>query len=129
MTSPSPPTLTQPGEESAELTVRALIRGHRAVAAGAAAIVLITAALFLAAVLAPRNGAVVDSTSCSQWGSSSQSQQQGYALRYLDQHGNVPHQAPGVAGVEDAVNAGCMAAYASDEEDSVTVLDAIQKRY
>ncbi len=130
MRSPAEPQfLAQPGPEAADWTVRALVRRHKLAAAGAAATVLIIAAMFVAAVVVPRNGAVGYATSCLQWGSSSQAQQQAFAGLYLGQHGNMPHQAPGVAGVENAVNSGCLAAFNSDEEDSVTVLDAIEKRY
>jgi hypothetical protein len=111
------------------MSVRALIRRHKLAAAAAFAVLVTTAAMLAVVVLAPRNGAVQDSTSCTQWSSSSQDQQQAFAIGYLGQHGNVAGRVPGAAGVEAAVNAGCMAAFSSDEEDTVTVLDAIEKRY
>jgi hypothetical protein len=123
------PSQGKRGADTVPWSMRALIARHKLPAAGVALVVLITVALFVVAVLGPRNGAVGDSASCTQWGSSSQSEQQAYAERYLGGHGNVPQQAPGVSGVEAAVNAGCMAAFANDEEDTVTVLDAIEKRY
>ena len=130
MTSPAEPQVLAPsGLETADWTVRALVRRHKLAAAVAAAFILITAGTFVAAVIVPRNGAVGDSTSCLQWGSSSQTQQQAFGELYLARHGNVAQQVPGVAGVENAVDAGCLAAFSSDEEDSVTVLDAIEKRY
>jgi hypothetical protein len=110
-------------------SLRAMIAGHKLVSATAAIVLLITLALFFVALLGPRAGRVDDSTSCSQWSSSNQAEQRSFAQRYLSAHGNVANQATGVAGVEAAVNNGCMAAFASDEEDRVTVLDAIEKRY
>jgi hypothetical protein len=121
--------LTQPGPEAAELSARALIRRHKLAAGAAFAVLVVTVAMLVAVVLAPRNGALGDSTSCTQWSSSSQDQMQAFANRYLGQHGNVTGQVAGAAGVVAAVNAGCMAAFSSDEEDNVTVLDAIEKRY
>jgi hypothetical protein len=117
------------GLQDAELSMRALIRRHRLVAVGALGGLLLILALLVAVVLAPRNGAVVNSTSCTQWSSSSQNQQRSFAARYVREYGNVANQAAGVTGVEDAVNAGCMAAFSSDEEDTVSVLDAIEGRY
>jgi hypothetical protein len=88
---------------------------------------LILIALFVVALVGPRGGAVSDSTSCTQWGSSNQSEQHAYGELYLREHGR--RVASTVSGVEAAINAGCMAAFASDEEDTVTVLDAIEKNY
>lgn len=130
MTNVSPPShAAQRGPATAEMTMRALIARHKLLAAGTAVAALIMVALFLAAVLGPRGGIVRDSASCSQWSSSNQTEQQAYGQRYLSEDRTLPGGATGVPAVEAAVNAGCTAAFASDEEDSVTVLDAINKNY
>ncbi len=129
MTSDGPALSAQREPGTAQWNTRALIARHKVPAAGAAAVLLILLALSVSVLLGPHGGTVGDSTSCSQWGSSNQLQQQAYARLYLRQHGTLPNGATGVSGVEAAVNAGCMASFASDEEDNVTVLDAIQKNY
>jgi hypothetical protein len=121
--------MTDASADTTEWTMRSLIARHRLAAAGAALVVLLMVGLFLGIVLGPRSGPVTDSTSCTQWSSSNQSEQQAYGERYLREYGKSPSGTNGVSGVEAALNAGCMAAYASDEEDTVTVLDAIEKRY
>ncbi len=121
--------MTQAGADTTQWTMRSLIARHRWAAAGVALVVLLMVGLFLGIVLGPRGGPVSDSTSCTQWSSSNQSEQQAYGRRYLREYGKAPRGRTGVSGVEAAVNAGCMAAYASDEEDTVTVLDAIVKNY
>jgi hypothetical protein len=115
--------------DTAQWSTRALITRHKLAAAVAALLVALFVGLFLAIVLGPRGGTVTGSTSCTQWSSSNQSEQQAYSERYLSEHGHLPSGGTGVPAVEAAINAGCMAAYASDEEDAITVLDAIERRY
>ncbi len=130
MTSSATPTyLAEPGPEAEDWSTIALIRRHKLAAAGAAAMLLILVALLAAALAAPHNGAVSDSTSCSTWGSATQAQQQAFATHYLSQHGNLIGWGPGAAGVLAAVNGGCEAAFSTDVEDKITVLDAIEGRY
>lgn len=112
-----------------DLRLRSLVSRYRWFALATLAVMVILVAMLLVAVLGPKAGAVTDSTSCSQWGSASQSKQAAYARAYVREHGSLSSGASTVSAVESAINNGCMAAYASDEEDSVSVLQSIRKQY
>jgi hypothetical protein len=112
-----------------DLRLWALVSRYRWFALATLASVVILLVMLLVAVLGPKAGAVTDSTSCSQWGSANQTRQAAYARRYVREHGVLSNGGTGVAAVESAINNGCMAAYASDEEDTVSVLQSIRKQY
>lgn len=112
-----------------EMTLRSLIARHRLFALATLGVVVILLVLFLVAVLGPKAGAVTDATVCSQWGSTSHTEQATYAQQYVRRHGTLASGASSVAAVESAIDNGCLAAYASDEEDKVTVLQSIRKQY
>ncbi len=117
------------GYSPESMTLRSLIARHRLLALSALAVILILLAMLLVAVLGPKAGAVTDATSCSQWGSTDQNKQAGYARLYVQEHGPLSGGATSVGAVESAINNGCMAAYGSDEEDTVSVLQSIRKQY
>lgn len=112
-----------------DLKLWALVSRYRWFALASLAVVVIIVVMLLVAVLGPKAGAVTDATSCSQWGSTNQTKQAAYARQYVRQHGPLSDGATSVAAVEAAINNGCMAAFASDEEDTVTVLKSIRKQY
>lgn len=112
-----------------DLQLRRLIADHKWFALSALAVLVILVVMFLVAVLGPKAGAVTDSTACSQWGSSNQNEQAAYARLYVREHGPLSGGAASVAAVESAINNGCLAAYSSDEEDTVSVLQSIRKEY
>jgi hypothetical protein len=112
-----------------DLQLRKLIARHKWFALSALAVLVILVVMFLVAVLGPKAGAVTDSTACSQWGSSNQNEQAAYARLYVREHGPLSGGATSVAAVESAINNGCLAAYSSDEEDTVSVLQSIRKEY
>ena len=112
-----------------DLRLGPLIRRHRWVALSTLGIIVVLLAMLLLAVLGPKAGAVTDKTSCSQWGSTNQTKQATYARLYVREHGPLKSGASSVDAVETAINNGCMAAYGSDEEDTVSVLQSIRKQY
>lgn len=112
-----------------DLQLRSLIARHKLATLGSLAVVVILLAMLLLTVLGPKAGAVTDQTSCSQWGSSSQTKQAAYARLYVREHGSLASGATSVSAVETAINNGCMAAFGSDEEDKVSVLQSIRKLY
>ncbi|HWD64820.1 MAG TPA: hypothetical protein VG405_06560 [Solirubrobacteraceae bacterium] len=112
-----------------DLRLWSLVSRYRWFALAALAVLVILAVMLLVAVLGPKAGAVTDSTACSQWGSTNQTKQAAYARQYVRRHGSLADGASSVAAIESAINTGCMAAYASDEEDTITVLQSIRKQY
>ena len=125
-------TLTQPTAPQGgadQWSTRSLIAAHKRGSVVAVTLLAVLVAMFLVAVLGPRGAAVTSSTSCSSWGSASQLQQQAYANLYLREHGHVSRGGSNVASVAAAINSGCTAAFASDEEDTVSVVQAINGQY
>jgi hypothetical protein len=115
------PSLTQDFHPDERLTLRRLIAGHKRLALGAAAVVALLVALFVVDVVGSSSAAVGDSTTCAEWSSASQAQQQAYGQLYQHEHGSVPG---GTSGVLAAVNHGCMQAFANDVEDTANVAQA-----
>jgi hypothetical protein len=80
--------------------------------------------------LGPTDGAVTDSTTCTQWGSTNVKGQDAYARLYVREHGSVSARwgaAP--AGVINAINAGCFQAYGDDVGDQTNVVQAISGNF
>ena len=117
------------GYSPQDLQLGRLIARHRWVALGTLLIVVLLLAMLLLAVLGPKAGAVTDATSCAQWGSTNQTRQADYARGYVRRHGPLSGGATSVVAVEGAINTGCMSAYGSGEEDTVSVLQSIRKQY
>jgi hypothetical protein len=109
--------------------LKALVLRHKAASAGAAAVLLIVLSVLVPAVLPGGAGALSDSASCSDWASASQSQQNAYSQRYLNEHGALPSGAGDVTGVRSAINNDCIKAAYLGESDDVTIIAAIEHAY
>jgi hypothetical protein len=93
------------------------------------AVLVVVAAVATLEIVGPKVTKVGDSTPCSQWGSANDTEQNAYAVLYLREHGAVPGGGKSVDDVLGAINFGCVQAYGSDEEDTVSVLQAIKGQY
>jgi hypothetical protein len=107
----------------------ALLTRDKRVLAGVLVLLASIVGVAVIEIEGPKVTSVSDSTSCSQWGSVTDNEQAAYARLYLREHRVLPDGATGVANVEYAINFGCVQAYGSDEEDSVSVLQAIRGQY
>jgi len=111
-------------------TIRGLIARHKAAALVAAALFAVMLAVFLMAAIGAQAGAVSDTTTCAQWGSANVNTQNAYAKLYVREHGPVsPRWGPPLAGVINAINAGCYQAFGEDVEGSATVVQAISRNF
>lgn len=80
--------------------------------------------------LGPKAGAVSDTTTCAQWGSTNVTRQDAYARLYITEHGGVsPRWGPAPVGVINAINAGCYQAYGEGVSDTATVVRAISRDF
>ena len=121
---------TQTAAEFAPWTVRGLIASHKVASLLTAALLAGTLAIFVIVALGPKGGAVTDSTTCAQWGSSNVNEQDAYARRYVSEHGPVsPRWGPAPTGVINAINAGCYQAFGEDVSDTATVVQAISRSF
>jgi hypothetical protein len=119
---------TAPAKET-EWTLRGLLVRHKLAALGLAAIIAVMLAMILVAVLGPKAGAVRDSTTCTQWGSSNQARQAAYAKLYVKEHGPLRGGGTSPSKVIAAINYGCTHAYGDDVSDTVTVTQAISGNF
>jgi hypothetical protein len=106
-------------------TIRGLIAAHKLIALAVAGVLALIVAMFLIAALGPKGGAVTDSTSCTQWGSSNQTQQAAYAQRYLREHRGLAAKGASPATVVAAINNNCTQAYGDDVADTTSVAQAL----
>jgi hypothetical protein len=114
----------------APLTIRGLIASHKAASAVIACLCAFTVATFVLVALGPKGGAVTDSTTCAQWGSTNVNGQDAYARLYVREHGPVsPLWGPAPVGVINAINAGCYQAFGEDVSDTATVVQAISRSF
>jgi hypothetical protein len=110
--------------------MRSLIASHKVVSAVIAALCVAVVAVFLAVALGPKAGAVTDSSTCDQWGSTNVNAQQAYARLYLKEHGPVARGwGSGPQGVINAINAGCDEAFGEDVDSTATVVQAISRDF
>ena len=124
MTVDTTATATTPKDD--ELwSVRALVARHKLAGLGAAALIAVTLAMILVAVIGSRGGAVSDATTCTQWSSANQSRQTAYARLYVREHGALAGGATSTGSVIAAINTGCNQAFDEDVSDNVTVVQAI----
>jgi len=87
-------------------------------------------AYFVLIALGPRAGAVTDSTTCEQWGSTNVNGQDAYARLYVREHGPVsPRWGLAPEGVINAINAGCYQAFGEGVSDTATVGQAISRSF
>lgn len=121
---------TQTATEFAPWSVRGLIASHKAASLLIAALVAGTLAIFVIIALGPKAGAVTDSTTCAQWGSTNVNAQDAYARLYVSEHGAVsPRWGPAPTGVINAINAGCYQAFGEDVSDTATVVQAVSRSF
>jgi hypothetical protein len=124
------PLATSTPLDSVPWTARSLIAAHKVGAAVVAALGVVVVVVLLLVVLGPRAGAVTDSTTCAQWGSTNVNGQQAYGKLYLKEHGPVARGwGSGPAGVINAINAGCDEAFGEDVDDTATVVQAISRDF
>jgi hypothetical protein len=89
-----------------------------------------TIGVLLFVTLGPKAGAVTDSTTCAQWGSTNVTAQEAYAALYIKEHGRVAAAwGPAGQGVINAINAGCYEAFGEDVSDTATVVQAIARSF
>jgi hypothetical protein len=120
----------QTASSSAPLTIRGLIVSHKAASLVSAGLCAVTVAAFVLVALGPKGGAVTDSTTCAQWGSTNVNGQDAYARLYVREHGPVsPRWGPAPVGVINAINAGCYQAFGEDVSDTATVVQAISRSF
>jgi hypothetical protein len=121
---------THTASDGAPWTLRGLIASHKAASLVIAALCVVTVASFVLIALGPKAGAVTDSTTCAQWGSTNVNEQDAYARLYVREHGPVsPRWGPSPTGVINAINAGCYQAFGEDVSDTATVVHAISRSF
>ena len=121
---------TQTAADFAPWSVRSLIASHKAASLLIAALLAATVAIFAIVALGPKAGAVTDSTTCAQWGSTNVNEQDAYARLYVSEHGPVsPRWGPAPTGVINAINAGCYQAFGEDVSDTATVVQAVSRSF
>lgn len=87
-------------------------------------------AILAMTLLGAKAGAVTDSTTCAQWGSTNVDGQNAYARLYIGEHGPVvAGWGPGTVGVINAINAGCYQAYGEDVANTASVVQAISRNF
>ncbi len=92
-------------------------------------VVLLVAFTVAAAITGSSNAALSDSTSCSQWVSSRQAQQNAYAQPYLKEHGAPSSGVRSADGVRSTITSTCTQAAYLGESDDVSVVAAIKHDY
>lgn len=116
--------------EFAPWTVRGLIASHRKASLVIAGLCVLTVGFSVLMALGPMAGAVTDSTTCTQWGSTNVNGQDAYARLYVREHGPVSSRwGPAPSGVVNAINAGCFKAYGEDVSDETDVVEAISGNF
>jgi hypothetical protein len=124
------PLATHTAPDVAPWTIRGLIASHKVASLVIVALCIVTVASFALIALGPRAGAVTDSTTCAQWGSTNVNEQDAYARLYVREHGPVsPRWGPAPTGVINAINAGCYQAFGEDVSDTATVVQAISRSF
>ena len=121
-------TLASVRDGRPEWTIRGLVAAHKLIALGLAAVIALMAAMFVAAAIGSKGGAITDATVCSQWGSTNWSRQNAYARQYGRDHpGAAWAQSP--ARVISAINFGCGQAFGEAVADTTTVVQAISGNF
>ncbi len=124
------PLATLRPSDFAPWTIRGLIASHKIASLVIAALCAVTVAVLLLVTFGPKAGAVTDSTTCAQWGSTNVNAQDAYARLYVREHGPVSRDwGPSPAGVVNAINAGCYQAFGEDVSDTATVVQAVSRSF
>lgn len=112
------------------LTLRAVISRRKRASAGAIALLLVLVAVTVApAFLSSSGGALSDSTSCSEWSSASQAQQNTYSDLFGSEHGVLLSAGRDANSIRSAINNACIQAAYLGEADDVSVVGAIKHEY
>lgn len=109
--------------------LRTLVVRHKVASLIALAVVVVFFAILIPEFLTAGKLKITDSTSCQAWSTAKPKQQAAYSRLYVRLHGALSHGATSTASIEAAVNYGCIQAYAFDEADTITVLQAIRREY
>jgi hypothetical protein len=118
----------QSGDSSETWTTWGLISKHKVLAVAGLVMLVLLLVIIVGGLASEQPAlAVTDSTTCTTWGSTNQTQQRAYALRYVREHGPLPGGASDPGSVVAAINNGCNEAYVNDVEDNVNVVQAIQQ--
>lgn len=121
---------TADGEHAASRpSIRRFVLEHKPASLVVLVVLVLMVGSAVPAVFTAGSWKVSDATSCSAWSSANPTQQAAYSRLYLQRHGSAANGATSPAGVEAAVDRGCVQAFAYDEADQVTVLQAIKKQY
>ena len=124
------PLTTDAAPNIAPWTARGLIASHKKASLVIAGLCVLTVGFSVLMAVGPIAGAVTDSTTCTQWGSTNVNGQDAYASLYVREHGPVSRRwGPAPAGVVNAINAGCFKAYGEDVSDQTNVVQAISGNF
>jgi hypothetical protein len=109
---------------------RTLILRHKVAFIGGIALLFALVAVMAATVLlSSSREALSDSSSCSEWSSASQAQQNAYSHLYVDEYGALLSRGLDVISIESAINRDCTRAAYLGESDELSLYAAIRHRY
>jgi hypothetical protein len=114
------------GEAADTWNTRALVAQHKLAALAGLVLLALLLVIVVGGILTAQPVVVSDSTSCTTWGSASQTQQLAYARRYASKRGPLAGGVTDPARIVAAINAGCAEANVNDVEDQVNVVQALQ---
>ena len=124
------PSATHSVSDTSPWTVRGLIVSHKTASLVIAGLCVLTVGFSVLVAVGPMAGAVTDSTTCTQWGSTNVNGQDAYARLYVREHGPVSRRwGPAPTGVVNAINAGCFKAYGEDVSDQTNLVQAISGNF
>lgn len=109
-------------------TTRALFARHKVLGISAVVLLALLLVLIVGGMVASKTTVINDSSTCSAWSSANQTQQQGYAQRYLRGHGSLPSGSRDPASVVTAIDTGCTDAFNNDAQDDISVVKAIKQQ-
>jgi hypothetical protein len=111
-------------------TARTLILAHKVSLIVGIALLFVLVAVMAATVLLSSSGeALSDSSSCSEWSSAGQAQQNAYSHLYVDEYGALLSRGLDVFSIESAINRDCTRAAYLGESDELSLYAAIRHRY
>jgi hypothetical protein len=117
-----------PSARSSQPSLRAFAASHKRLTFGGLAVLILLTAALVFGTLGARLSRVSDTTSCSGWSAATQAQQKAYAGLYVREHGLLGGTR-NAAGVEQAIDTGCIKAFSFDEADTVSVVQAAKAQY
>ncbi len=114
------------GEAADTWNTRTLVAKHKVAALAGLVVLALLLVIVVGGILTSQPVVVSDSTSCTTWGSASQTRQLAYARRYASKHGPLAGGVTDPARIVAAINNGCAEANVNDVEDQVNVVQALQ---